>query len=48
MSYQKEKVERIIRECDKHLLRINDASAQMDEFMPLTTEDYQDLSKLQV
>ena len=48
MSYKKEKVERIIRECDKHLLRIDDATVQMDEFMPLTTQDFQNLSKLQV
>jgi len=48
LSYKKEKVERIIRECDKHLLRIDDATVQMDEFMPLTTQDFQNLSKLQV
>ena len=48
MNFKKEKVERIIRECDKHMLRINDATAQMDDFMPLTVQDYQNLSKSQV
>lgn len=48
MTFKQEKVERIIRECDKHILRIKDSSEQMQNFMLLDSESYQHLSKLQV
>ncbi len=48
MSIKKEKVERIIRECDQHSLRMKDSAAQMVIFMPLESHNFQDLSKLQV
>ena len=48
MTQQKERVERIIRECDKHVLRINDSTDQMKAFMPLNSVDYENLSALQI
>ena len=48
VKFKKEKIERIIRECDKHVLRIKDASEQMQNFMLLDSESYQHLSKLQI
>jgi len=48
VTQQKERVERIIRECDKHVLRINDSTDQMKAFMPLNSVDYENLSALQI
>ena len=48
MKFKKEKIERIFRECDIHILRIKDSAEQMDNFMPLDSNNYQQLSKLQV
>jgi len=48
VTQQKERVERIIRECDKHVLRINGSTGQMKSFMPLNSVDYENLSALQI
>ncbi|MCF6282028.1 MAG: nucleotidyltransferase domain-containing protein [Candidatus Polarisedimenticolaceae bacterium] len=42
------RVKKILNECDKHRLRINDAYQDMQLFMPLTAEKYQQLSKDEV
>jgi predicted nucleotidyltransferase len=39
------KLEKILKECDKHLQRINEASSDMATFMPLTAAKYENLSK---
>jgi hypothetical protein len=39
------KLEKILKECDKHLQRINEAYTDMSAFMPLTAAKYEDLSK---
>jgi len=48
MNFQQEKLQRLIRECDRHCLRIHDSAKQMQAFMPLSTASYLNLSKLQV
>jgi hypothetical protein len=48
LNIKKEKIERIIRECEQHALRMEDSAAQMGRFMPLESHNFQDLSKLQV
>jgi predicted nucleotidyltransferase len=39
------KLEKILKECDKHLQRINEAYSDMSTFMPLTAAKYENLSK---
>jgi len=39
-----EKLEKIFYECDKHILRLNNASQKMAAFMPLDSEKYIDLT----
>ncbi len=39
------KLEKILKECDKHLQRINEAYSDMAAFMPLTATKYENLSK---
>ena len=39
------KLEKILKECDKHLQRINEAYSDMSVFMPLTAAKYENLSK---
>lgn len=39
------KLEKILKECDKHLQRINEAYSDMSAFMPLTAAKYENLSK---
>ena len=41
----KEKIERIFRECDKHKLRILEATKDLENIMPLSKESYQNLDK---
>ncbi len=40
MSYLEVKVEKILNECDKHLLRINSAYQRMSSFIPLNKQGY--------
>lgn len=40
----REKVQRILRECEKHLLRINSAYLKMQSYFPLSTQKYSNLS----
>jgi len=44
----KERVDRIIYECDRHLLRIDEAMEDLVEFMPLDAEKYITLTKDEV
>ena len=39
------KLEKILKECGKHLQRINEAYSDMSTFMPLTAAKYENLSK---
>lgn len=39
------KIEKLIRECDKHLLRIKSAAGKMAVFMPLNASAYSRLTK---
>lgn len=39
------RIQRVLNECDKHLLRINDAYQDMQSFMLLTAEKYKHLTK---
>lgn len=39
------KIEKIFKECDKHLQRISEAHGDMSSFMPLTATKYENLSK---
>ena len=39
------RIQKVISECDKHLLRMNDAYQDMQSFMLLSPEKYQQLSK---
>lgn len=48
MNIKKEKIEKIIRECDKHLQRISYSTEQMKTFMPLDGKHYQKLSELEI
>ena len=48
MSYLEIKVEKILNECDKHLLRINGAYRHMSSFMPLTKQKYLELTEQNV
>jgi len=43
-----EKIDRIIYECDRHLLRIDEAMEDLVEFMPLDAERYISLTKDEV
>lgn len=45
MSYLEVKVEKILNECDKHLLRINSSCRHMSSFMPLTKQRYLELTE---
>jgi len=45
MSYLEIKVEKVLSECDKHLLRINSAYLRMSSFMPLNKKKYLGLSE---
>jgi len=40
-----EKLLKILKECDKHLLRLNSASRKMSSFMPLTPHKYEILTE---
>jgi len=40
----REKLEKILYECDKHILRINSASAKMKSYMPLNKDRYLNLT----
>lgn len=44
MNMQKEKIQRIINECEKHLLRMNSAYLKMKSYFPLDKEKYVHLS----
>jgi len=44
-EFYKEKLLKILNECDKHLLRMNSASKKMSLFMPLTVTRYEDLTE---
>ncbi len=48
MNLKKERIEKILKECDKHILRISEAVSDIDKFMPLNTSKYQNLTKSQV
>lgn len=41
----KGKIERLIQECDKHVLRINSAAGKLQGTMPLNQESYEQLSE---
>jgi len=45
MSYLEIKVEKILNECDKHLLRINSAYRRMSSFIPLNKQGYLNLTE---
>lgn len=45
MSYLKIKLEKILNECDKHLLRVNSAHRHMTSFTPLTKQGYLNLTE---
>ena len=45
LNFENLKLEKILRECDKHLQRINEAYSDMSTFMPLTAAKYENLSK---
>ena len=44
-EFYKQKLLKIINECDKHLLRVNSASKKMSLFMPLSVEKYENLTE---
>jgi len=44
MNYAREKLERIFRECDKHIERMNSAHAKASSLLPLDTKKYENLS----
>ena len=44
MNTAKVKLEYTIKECDKHLLRLNSAHKKMGKFMPLTARSYEQLT----
>jgi hypothetical protein len=48
MNLKKQRIEKILKECDKHILRISEAVSDIDKFMPLNTSKYQNLTKSQV
>ena len=48
LNLDKLRIEKVLNECDKHRLRINDAYQDMQSFMPLTAEKYEQLSKDEV
>jgi hypothetical protein len=37
MNLKKQRIEKILKECDKHILRISEAVSDIDKFMPLNT-----------
>ena len=43
-----EKIERLIQECDKHVLRINSAAGKLQNTMPLTADRYEQLTEEQI
>jgi len=45
MNYFEIKVEKILNECDKHLLRINSAYRRMSSFIPLNKQGYLNLTE---
>ncbi len=45
LKYSKLRLEKILNECDKHLLRMNKAHGDMSLFIPLTSETYTKLSE---
>ena len=48
LNYLDLRIQKVISECDKHLLRINDAYQDMQSFMPLTADKYLKLTKDEV
>ncbi len=44
MNLKQERVERILKECDKHLLRLNSAYNKMSKIMPINSIRYLSLS----
>lgn len=48
LSLETLKLEKLFKECDKHLQRINEAYGDMAAFMPLNAVKYDELSKQQV
>jgi hypothetical protein len=44
-TFYKQKLLKILNECDKHLLRMNSASKKMSSFMPLTSTKYENLTE---
>jgi predicted nucleotidyltransferase len=48
LDLEKLKVEKLLKECDKHLQRINEAYSDMSAFMLLTGTKYENLSKDEV
>lgn len=48
MDINKLKLEKYFHGCDKHLQRINEAYEELEIFIPITTKEYEELSKEQV
>ena len=48
MSVKQEKLERIFKECDKHLFRMNGAYKQMNSLFPLDKDKYINLTDIEV
>ena len=44
-EFYKQKLLKILNECDKHLLRLNSASKKMSPFMPLSLTKYEALTE---
>ena len=45
MNLEKIKLKKYFNECDKHLLRVEDSCADVDDVIPLTVKGYENLSK---
>ena len=45
MNLVKDRLERAFNECDKHLLRINQAYSKITNFIPLDTDRYKNLTE---
>lgn len=48
LNIERLRIQKVINECDKHLCRMNDAYQDMQSFMLLSPEKYQQLSKDQI
>ncbi|MFO7735364.1 MAG: hypothetical protein R6W70_04000 [bacterium] len=48
MIYIKKKLEKLIRECDRHLFRIKRAGKNMEPFMPLNVKRYKNLTETEI